>query len=78
MCGCFMIERPVTIKASCVSLPATFEIAFDATFHVGKQVAPQLRNEPRTPQLLGQTNKASDNKRKQCIMLVILLCGEFV
>lgn len=47
-------------------------------FHIGRQVAPLLKNEHQTPQLLGRTDKASHNKKEQYIALIILLSGEFV
>lgn len=68
----------VAIKGSCIYFPATLAISFDATFHVGKRIAPLLKNEDPTPRLRGWTSKASNNKKKQCIMFIILLCGEYV
>lgn len=78
MCNHFMIKRAVSIKASCIHFPGTCAISFDAMLHIGKQVAPLLKNEDQTPQLLGRTDKASHNKKEQYIALIILLSGEFV
>lgn len=78
MCNHFMIKWAVSIKASCIHFPGTRAILFDAMFHIGKRAAPLIKNEDQTPQLLGRTDKASHNKKKQYMAFIILLSGEFV